>query len=795
MRVGVGIAVALGLLVLGANLLLSRDDESTLKQPPLQSDLQTASQPVEKPVAEQQPTSVPTFVGSPACQSCHAEQYQQWQQSHHHHAFAPARQDTVLGDFNAQPFRFSDGVARFTAPGDEEGPYRITVESDESPDRSREYEVQFALGVYPLQQYILETQPGQYQVFALAWDARPAEQGGQRWFETQPGEIADEQNAFHWQQYFQNWNSQCASCHTTNFDKGYRAAAATQSAAYQSSWAEAGVGCEACHGPGSEHIGWARADADDNHSKGLIKPTVAAPKWTFAEGASIASLAEGSASAARHSQVETCAGCHSLRHPLSDTSFSTTDSHWANQFDPTLVNEPLYFADGQIREEVFVYGSFTQSKMYQAGVVCSDCHNVHSGAVKGFDSESIASSANDAVCAQCHRADIYAVPTHHHHPIDSEAARCVTCHMPERTYMQVDPRRDHSFHKPAPALSQLLGTPNVCTDCHSERDNAWAADQIEIWRGDTDNPASDWDFAHWQLQAASAASTDRAAVEQQRYRLLASSTTPVMKKAMLLASMPIDNADAYQSLIQRLNDAAPEVRLAAINRLAEFDPASRENLLVPALNDEIKAVRLAATLALADLMQNKNFSKRFLLQQRVNQFIATYQQHPDLLHSQVKLAMLYQRTGNLVKSVKAYQRALLMVPDYLLAMINLADVYRMQGNDPAAEKQLLKAIDTAAQAAADGVTSATTAGTAFDRQAAMAHYALGLLYARSKDYSRASDNLAQAARLDPVNTQYFYGWLLALDAQGQRAKALALLAESALTDSDPQLQALQRSWQ
>jgi hypothetical protein len=109
--------------------------------------------------------------------------------------------------------------------------------------------------------------------------------------------------------------------------------------------------------------------------------------------------------------------------------------------------------------------------MYAAGVACSDCHDPHALRIED----------PDLVCARCHEPAAFAVPAHHHHEPGSEAAQCVTCHMPERIYMEVDGRRDHAFKVPRPDLSARLGTPNACNICHADRDVAWADAELRAW--------------------------------------------------------------------------------------------------------------------------------------------------------------------------------------------------------------------------------------------------------------------------------------------------------------------------
>lgn len=804
------------------------------------------------------------FVGSEQCASCHQSEHQLWQQSHHRHAFTIADSHSVLADFSSQ-FKYTDGLAIFELRGERDvennvenmavdnaaAHYQIRIQTDQG---EQVYPVAYTLGHYPLQQYLLETEPGNLQVFALAWDARPEEQGGQRWMELQAGETASAENAFHWRNYFQNWNSQCADCHTTNFAKGYKppvfAGGSTdgllkERGIFNSSWSEAGVTCESCHGPASQHIVWAKGDQQSDN-KALLKNFSSVGEWEFKAGQSIASKLDlsktNSDASSNHTRLETidsCAACHSLRQPISSMTHEQNNTSWANYFEATRVREPLYFADGQIREEVFVYGSFTQSKMFQAGVTCTNCHNVHSGKVLGFDAENLAQPENDAVCAQCHRADVFAVENHHHHPQNSEAARCVSCHMPERTYMQVDPRRDHSFHKPSPALSELLDTPNACVDCHSKQgasdkknldhNNQWAANAIAEWRAEAglNDAGTVLDYSSWllrfaklQVQASETVTAAQQAVKWQslavdRYHLLASANTPPMKKAMLLQSMPIENTQAYQALASRLADKSVEVRLAAIERFADFDANVRQQKLMPLLDDPVKAVRLAATLALADLLNIVGQSNgannqtpllnKALLKQRIAQFIAAYKSHEELLTSQLKLADLYSRTGDFSMAEQSYQKALVLVPLYVPAMINLADLYRLQARDDKAEKILQRALDAAKnnaevalQEQADQAVQAPHLSSAYIaalQQQATVEYSLGLLYIRSKNYQQAASALNNAASFAPQNPDYLYAYCLTLDALGQRARAVELLIASPMLANNRQLSALLNSWQ
>lgn len=731
------------------------------------------------------------FVGSDACQQCHRDQYQAWTGSDHHHAFAPANSNTVKGQYDNVTVTYTDGEAVFSQIDSDN--YLITVNSTNA---KQSYPVRYTLGHYPLQQYLLETEPGKFQVFALAWDTRPEARGGQRWIEIQPGEAADDDNPFHWTGYFQNWNSQCADCHTTDYTKGYQAATTTKPSSYQSHWSEAGVGCEACHGPASQHLKWAAEPTSDSN-KGLLTSLASERIWKFRPGESIASLSSD-LDASGDPYLRTCARCHSLRHPLGNTSFENVPSDsnhsaFTDQFYPQLVSEPQYYSDGQIREEVYVYGSFLQSKMHNAGVTCGNCHDAHSGKVPGFESNKLAHPGNDAVCAQCHRADVYAVKDHHQHETDTEAARCVSCHMPATTYMMVDPRRDHSFSVPSPALSSVAGTPNACTGCHTDESNQWAAGKISDWTGDDAQLVTD--FASWQIAASQLPENARPRewqqLEQQRHELLSLASTPEMKRVMLLQTMPVVDNLSFNVLASQLNDDDVVVRLAAIDQLLQYEPATRARLITPLLNDASRSVRLNATLALADLIGEPQYRERALLQQRINEYIDTYQNHDDLLASQVRLAALFRKTDDHERAALAYENALALVPNVLSTMVNLADTYRALQRDVEGEELLLKAEVIAEEAAKNSNYQYSSAAIA---QQGPIQYALGLLYVRNKEHQKALDRFQYSMLLQPSSEQPFYAFLLTLDALGRRDEALEELENSPLTRQSRRLQQLLTLW-
>ncbi len=387
------------------------------------------------------------YVGSQACARCHATETEAWQASQHAVAMQHADERTVLGDFNDASFDFQGVQSRFFR---RDGRYFIRTDGPDG--QLADFEVKYTFGVAPLQQYLVELPGGRLQAVAVTWDARPREQGGQRWFRQYPDEKIDHADELHWTRRAQNWNFMCADCHSTRVSKGYDVA----DDSFKTTYAEISVGCEACHGPGSAHVQWA-ADKGSEAGKGLTVQ--------FDERRGVAWLRDEAGRPVRSKprqterEIEVCAQCHARRAQIAEGY--QPGRPFLDHYLPALLTPTLYHADGQQQDEVFIWGSWMQSRMHAAGVTCSDCHDPHTQQLR---------APGNAVCAQCHEPSKYDAAAHHRHEQGSDGAQCANCHMPQGTYMVVDRRRDHSMRVPRPDESVALGVPNACSSCHTDRD-------------------------------------------------------------------------------------------------------------------------------------------------------------------------------------------------------------------------------------------------------------------------------------------------------------------------------------
>ncbi|AVO39429.1 cytochrome c3 family protein [Pukyongiella litopenaei] len=504
----------------------------------------------------------PAYVGSESCTGCHASEAEAWAGSHHALAWTRPGPDTVLGDFGDAEFSHDGMTARFS---EEDGRYHVEV--TESDGTTTGYEVHSLAGIAPLQQLLLQIEPGRLQSFDVAWDAER-----RRWYHLYPDQSLPPDDGLHWTGPYKNWNARCAECHATGYERNF----GLRTRRYAPQQAEIGVGCEACHGPGSAHLAWAEA--------GATEPAPPLYGFTANFGAAEAT-------------IQQCAGCHSRREPLQDGNpLPGTPYHDAYRL--SLLTPGLYEADGQILDEVYVYGSFLQSRMYASGVSCSNCHDAHAATLK---------AEGNAVCTQCHspagnsdfpslRRASYDDPSHHFHDPGSDGAQCRNCHMPERVYMGIDARSDHSFRVPRPDLAAITGAPDTCTDCHSDRTPGWAAAEIAARFPDSAHRG-----AHYGEVLALGRDDPGAAAGD----LAALATDPdqpgiVRATALFLMQQSAGPAEAAATA-PLLTDADPLVRASATALQRAADPSERIARLMPLLRDPMRSVRLATARQLLDV--------------------------------------------------------------------------------------------------------------------------------------------------------------------------------------------------
>jgi predicted CXXCH cytochrome family protein len=623
------------------------------------------------------------YAGSESCKKCHTGEFEKWHPSNHgraermvtkeedHKAFEP-KQTLVHGKDASEAFVDADGLAKILTTGLDK--------------KRRAYPVVRVIGNHPLRQFLIPAPGGRMQTCDVTLDPVKNE-----WFDVYGNE--DERGPGdwgHWTGQGMNWNAMCAACHNTRLRKNYE----PRTNSYHTTMAEMSVGCESCHGPMKDHVEWQEKPPLD----GKKDPTLS--KFS------------------RDQVMETCAACHSRRAEL--TGDLIPGESFFDHFSLTVTDETdIYHPDGQVRDENYEFASFLSSRMHHAGVRCVDCHDPHStkNIVKG-----------NQLCMNCHTAPRPDFPTapvidptaHSHHGADSTGNQCISCHMPTTTYMQRDPRHDHSFSIPDPKLTKEFGVPNACNKCHTDKDADWAIEASRKFYGDKpDRPSRTR-----ALTVANARRGDPAA-RGQLIKLLATEEIPAWQAtaAHLLERWVMD-PEVTRALLAQLSHKSPLVREAAVRSLGQqvrANNASVRAALQPLLDDPLRSVRIAAAWALVDTLD------------------------------------LSTRAG------KELVHMLDINADQPTGRMQLAQFASLRGDNPGAIRQMRKAIE-------------------WDPNSPPFHHDLAILLSTTGDSAGAVKALRDAIALDPENAEYHYKLALALSETGTTAETVAELEKTVKLD-------------
>jgi len=664
-----------------------------------------------------------SFVGREKCITCHKDASEAWLSSDHDNAMDVASDSTVLGDFNDRDFDYGDVTARFFRR--DGGFFVRTQGADGVP---ADFEITHTFGVEPLQQYLIPFPGGRLQSLTIAWDTERKE-----WFYLYPGQDIPPDDWLHWTRGAQTWNGMCAECHSTNLRKNYDPNTKT----FDTTWSEIDVSCEACHGPASQHVEWAEI------------PPMARPESENYE------LVNRTSNISSRQQVELCAPCHARRTELGD--YDHTSADLLDNIVPTVLEEDLYFADGQIHDEVYVYGSFVQSKMYKNNVRCSDCHDVHSLELV---------EKGNKLCLQCHRAEDYDSYDHHFHKKEhegkpSDGHLCVKCHMPERPYMVVDWRADHSMRVPRPDLTLKTGTPNACSQvgCHNDQSDEWSAQHYAKWYGQARKP-------HYGTTLASGWSREPGAREK-LVRLASDRLSPAIARAtalLLLGSYVGEEITALFS--QALSDEEALVRYTAVTHFNTSDAEELVELVAPLLFDHVRAVRMQAAGRLAGLPGDSvKADQQEALEETLSEYKKAMEYSLDFSFAGHNLGNLYVQLNENQLAETYYKSAIEIDDLFYPAKVNLAMLYNSEGRNEEAEKLLREII------------------AVYPEEYEVA-YSLGLLLAEMNQFEDATVYLERAANGMPDRTRIRYNVGLIHQHLGHMAEAETALV--AIVEIEPE---------
>lgn len=669
------------------------------------------------------PAATPaTYAGSAACEECHQKLYDEWKGSHHagaqrlladtldRQAFEPRRE--IHHATQTSTAEIKDGKLVLTTMGRDGRPQPFTPAE--------------ALGVYPLWQYLIPADGGRFQLTELAFDPDKKE-----WFDVYNDEDRKAHEWGHWSNRGMNWNSMCATCHTTTFQKNYDPA----KDAYASKYLERGIGCEQCHGPMKEHADWqkqhgnrkmpplpeqdlAAFNADPRQASEVRKritedPTLKTTDWP--------------------TYFSACAACHSRRADLTGT-FQPGERYF-DHYDLVLPNlSDTFYPDGQIRDEDFEISAFTTSYMHGSGIRCMDCHNPHTGKRK---------LEGDALCMRCHikpvTTKVAIDAAHSHHPAGKGGSLCTDCHMPQTVYMARHWRHDHGMTIPDPLLTKEHDIPNACTRCHNDKSVDWSQQYVEQWYGKRmERPTR----TRAQLLAR-IKKADLSAVPD-LLRVLHEEKSPTWRAIcakFLTAAVALPGSEQREKVVSELlnvmNDESPVSQAAAIETLDAFAATGLPDSLAKTVSERIsKALTSSSRLV------------------RVKAAWALRRQLPD--NSPARQELIASMNYSQDQPTGAFQWAQFLVDSHRPGEA-LSWYEKAIGWDPytAAFRHEYATTLDALQRPEEALAQAAKA-VELEPDQAMHRYAMGLLYGELGRLPEARDALKAAVQRDARQPRYWY---------------------------------------
>lgn len=682
-------------------------------------------------------TSEPTYTGRSSCIECHKKEDDLWVGSHHDMAMDSATTETVLGDFNNFEYIHNGLTHRMFR---KEGKFYVNTQGPEG--KFADFEIAYTFGFTPLQQYLVPFDGGKLQCLPIAWDTDK-----KKWFHLGDTVYGNQNikpdNWLYWTNQAQNWNGMCADCHSTNLKKNFDPAIGK----FNTTWSEIDVSCEACHGPASAHIEWARLPEG---SRPMDANTELIVKTRNLDNKEL---------------LNVCARCHSRRAIMGD--YDNNNDDLLNYMIPQLIIPPIYHSDGQILDEDYEYASFTQSKMFEKGVKCNDCHDSHSAKTLKPDNQ---------LCLKCHRPDIYDSPSHHFHKmepagvsnlinkgkpeyVEGSGAQCVNCHQVGKFYMGNDYRRDHSFRNPRPDLTLSINTPNACNDCHKDKTVVWSQGFIEKWYGTRKRP-------HYGETFTAAANRDPKAIRD-LVLYAENELLPLMIRATAVSLLDnFDDSLSTTAIEKALSDPAALVRHSAINSYRPEDAKSFEKIITPLLNDPVKGIRVEAAIRLSEIPEKQLSAAAFKARKEaLQEYIDANLYTSDFPGGRYNLGVMYANTGELEKAAESYRAALAIDNLFYMAKVNLATVYNQQGKNDEAERLLREVISE-------------------NPEISDVYYSLALLMAEKGNLPESRKYFLKSADLMPEQPRILYNLGLLENSQGNAALAEEYILKALKADSD-----------
>ncbi len=598
------------------------------------------------------------------------------------------------------------------------------------PKGKKQYPIAHVLGGKNVYYFLTPLDKGRLQTLPVAYDVNRKE-----WFDTAasgmrhfPG--GERGQAIHWKESPYTFNTACYGCHVSQLSTNYNSETDT----YHTAWAEPGINCESCHGPSAEHNKIARATPKDLPLTDLrIIRTKTMTK---------------------QQRNDLCSSCHAKASPL--TLEYKPEERFFDHFDLVTLEDPDYYPDGRDLGENYTYTSWSMSPCVKSGKIdCIHCHT-SSGRYR-FKKEKF----NDA-CMPCHADKVNSPAEHTHHPVESRASRCISCHMPMTAFARMN-RSDHSMIPPAPAATLAYKSPNACNICHKDKDAKWSDKFVRQWRSR--------DYQAPVLKRAAlidaARKRDWSKLPDMLAYIQSRDRDDVVATSLIRLISPVQDQKVLAALLTAAKDPSPLMRAAAVQALGLIPATESLQALIEATGDAYRLVRVRAAAGVAAFPSMAVPGAYQEQLKKANQeYIASITARPDQWTSHYNMGNYRLGRGQIPEAVASFQAALNLEPQAVMAMVNLSIALARNGESAKAEQTLKQAIKLSPDNAA-------------------ANFNMGLLKAEKNEPRQAENHLKIALKTDPRMAQAAYN-LCIITARDRIGEAVTWCRQAAqLRPQDP----------
>lgn len=584
---------------------------------------------------------VPKYVGSAVCKQCHSKQHAAWSRDWHRRALSRAETRWVVGRFDGSHFTGSSSEAWMRRQG-----ARFIMRAQTPAGAFADFPVDWVIGGKRMQDAVTVFPDGRWQILPIYYHVT----GGGEWVdynEAKQGHI-DPSHPFFWTNFRRNANHECLDCHTS----GLRIRYDRDSQRFTTEFADDGVGCESCHGPGAAH-------AEDLDKGSIIHP----------------------GKLDRERALDLCAQCHGPRDPLfpifDDVHRYQPGQRYQDRYQPLVIvlgrgRSGEYFSDGRPKSSSFEYQALLQSRCYRlGGATCLTCHTAPHDSAAPNELRRIRDAAapvEDAACGGCHREVVAQGVRHTHHR--GPAAKCVGCHMPKVVSGVLDRFADHALDIPVPQNTLRHGVPNACgASCHRERSAAELdAALLRLWPG-----AARRQERRRRLADAIDEATATQSLPALRAVLADQMEAPTLRGACAVLLGQRFPREAAEALLPLLREADPLLRTRAIEALGYTGVRGVAASLVPLFSDSSLMVRHAAAVIATSLGEPRG-------EQSLKR-LAAEPQSSGLAQPHYLLGVLAARRGDLRVAVSELERTADLMPYFTDALVALGEVYLRRGEE------------------------------------------------------------------------------------------------------------------